>query len=105
VSDQCPEDGLAGLPIDGPQALRLGQRQAQSRHFGVLGSNSAREFVFRIGARADLEKSARHHSPERQEGHQRCRPVADGNELGINRLRFVAGCRPSSEDFNLKPTS
>jgi hypothetical protein len=57
VSDQCPEDGLAGLPIDGPQALRLRQRQAEARHFGVLGSNSAREFVFRVGARSDFEKS------------------------------------------------
>jgi hypothetical protein len=59
VSEQCPEDGLAGLPIDGPQALRLGQRQAQSRHFGVLGSNSARKVVFRVGARSDFEKSVR----------------------------------------------
>lgn len=59
VSDQCPEDGLAGLPIDGPQALRLRERQAESRHFGVLGSNSAREFVFRVGARSAFEKSVR----------------------------------------------
>jgi hypothetical protein len=65
VSDQCPEDGLAGLPINGPQALRLRQRQAESRHFSVLGSNSAREFVFRVGARSAFEKSVRqwHNKP------------------------------------------
>jgi hypothetical protein len=67
VSDQCPEDGLAGLPIDGPQALRLRERQAESRHFGVLGSNPAREFVFRVGARSDFEKSVGqwHDTPSR----------------------------------------
>jgi hypothetical protein len=57
VSDQCPEDGLASMPIDGPQALRLSQRQAESRHFGVLGSNSVRELVFRVCTRSDFEKS------------------------------------------------
>jgi hypothetical protein len=57
VSDQCREDGLAGLPIDDPQALGLRQRQAESRHFGVLGTNSARKFVFPVCTRSEFEKS------------------------------------------------
>jgi hypothetical protein len=30
--------------------------------------------------------------------------MADGNQVGVNRLQIVAGCRPSSGDFNLKST-
>jgi hypothetical protein len=37
--------------------LRLRQRQAESRDFGVLGSNSTRELVFRVCTRSDFEKS------------------------------------------------
>ena len=88
VSDQCPEDGLAGLPIDGPQALRLRQREAKSRHFGVLGSNSAREFAFHVGARSAFEKTIR-------QWHNKLPPMVGTSEA--RRATRAAGREPVAE--------
>jgi hypothetical protein len=49
--DERSESGLARLPIDRPQSLRLRKRHAQPGHLGILGLNSTRQFAGSLGAR------------------------------------------------------
>jgi hypothetical protein len=58
ASDQCSEDPLTGLPIDRPQPLCLTQSDAESRHLGVLGLNSAAEFLKAVVSGSGCAKGA-----------------------------------------------